>query len=89
MLGTSVGFMNKDSNAAPNPSYQDVCTRSTGYVEVAHILFDKSKVSYEELVRFFFSFHDPTQQDRQRQDIGSQYASVIFTHSQEQKQIAL
>lgn len=52
--------MNKDPKAAPNPTYKDVCSRKTGYVEVAHVLFDSSKVSYEELVKFFFSFHDPT-----------------------------
>jgi peptide methionine sulfoxide reductase MsrA len=52
--------MNKDAKAPPNPSYREVCSRNTGYVEVAHILFDSSKVNYEDLVKFFFSFHDPT-----------------------------
>jgi peptide methionine sulfoxide reductase MsrA len=52
--------MNKDAKAPPNPSYREVCSRNTGYVEVAHVLFDSSKVNYEDLVKFFFSFHDPT-----------------------------
>jgi len=52
--------MNKDAKAPPNPSYREVCSRNTGYVEVAHVLFDSSKVNYEDLVNFFFSFHDPT-----------------------------
>lgn len=82
ILGTSVGFMNPDATARPNPSYMEVCmTGRTGYVEVAHVLFDSSKVDYEELVKFFYTFHDPTTKDRQGNDSGTQYASVIFTHS--------
>ena len=88
ILGTSVGFMNKDPNAPPDPSYLQICTRDTGYVEVAHILFDNSKVSYRELVRFFYTFHDPTTMNRQGNDSGTQYASVIFAHSQKQRDTA-
>ena len=71
ILGTSVGFMHKDSNAAPNPTYRDVCTRDTGYVEVAHVMFDNTKVTYDELVKFFYTFHDPTTFNRQGNDAGS------------------
>jgi peptide-methionine (S)-S-oxide reductase len=88
ILGTSVGFMHPSPNAAPNPTYRQVCSGDTGYVEVAHVLFDSSKVQYEELVRFFYTFHDPTTRDRQGNDAGSQYASVIFVHSDEQRQAA-
>ena len=86
ILGTAVGFMNPDANAKANPSYEQVCYGGkTGFVEVAHVLFDSSKVDYEELVKFFYSFHDPTTKNRQGNDSGTQYASVIFTHSPEQK----
>merc|ERR1712100_829062 len=63
-------------------------TGTTGYVEVAHVLFDSSKVKYEDLVKFFYSFHDPTTMNRQGNDSGTQYASVIFTHSPEQRATA-
>lgn len=88
ILGTSVGFMNPDPNAPPSPTYMQVCTRETGYVEVAHILFDSSKVNYRELVRFFYTFHDPTTLNRQGNDTGTQYASVIFCHSPKQREVA-
>lgn len=88
ILGTSVGFMNKDRDAPANPTYMQVCTRDTGYVEVAHVLFDSSKVEYKELVRFFYTFHDPTTFNRQGNDTGSQYASVIFAHSDKQREVA-
>ena len=60
LLGYAVGFMSADPNAVKNPSYNLVCSGSTGHVEVAHLRFDSSKVSFEELVRHFFVFHDPT-----------------------------
>lgn len=60
ILGTSVGFMNPDPDMPANPQYEEVCEGTTGYIEVAYLLFDKSKAPFEELVRFFFTFHDPT-----------------------------
>ena len=60
ILGICVGFMSAYPNASPNPTYEQVCNRGTGYVEVAHINFDSNKVSYEDLVKFFYTFHDPT-----------------------------
>ena len=82
IISTQVGYMNPLVNKFEKPSYEEVCEGYTGHVEVAHVLYDKTKTSYEELVKFFFTFHDPTQQDRQNNDKGTQYASTIFCHSQ-------
>lgn len=71
-----------------NPSYKEVCTGSTGHAEVCQITFDKSKISYEELLCAFWQAHDPTQLNQQGNDIGTQYRSVIFYHNEEQKQLA-
>ena len=71
VLGTAVGFMHPDPNAAPNPIYKDVKKGDTGFVEVLHILFDSSKASYEDVVRHFFQFHDPTTANRQINDKGT------------------
>lgn len=60
LLGYAVGFMSHDENAPENPTYREVCSGSTGHVEVMHIRFDQQKVKYEDLVRHFFTFHDPT-----------------------------
>ena len=60
ILRTSVGFMSPNPNAIPNPNYLDVCLGKTSHVEVAHFLFDSSIVDYSQLVKFFFTFHDPT-----------------------------
>lgn len=72
----------------PNPTYQEVCGGGTGHAEVAQILFDPAVVSYSELLDMFFVIHDPTTLNQQGNDVGSQYRSVIFYHSDEQKRIA-
>lgn len=71
-----------------NPSYKEVCAGTTGHAEVAQITFDPSVVSFEEVLEVFFQTHDPTTLNRQGNDIGTQYRSAIFYHSQSQKEIA-
>lgn len=71
-----------------NPSYQDVSYKDTGHVEVVEVEYDPRVVSYEELAKLFFEIHDPTQQDGQGPDIGSQYRSVIFYSDDAEKAIA-
>ncbi|MEO6749728.1 MAG: peptide-methionine (S)-S-oxide reductase MsrA [Casimicrobiaceae bacterium] len=71
-----------------NPSYDDVCSGSTGHAEVVDITFDPQKLAYADLLRVFFTIHDPTTRDRQGNDIGSQYRSVIFAQSPAQKAAA-
>jgi len=70
-----------------NPSYQEVCTGKTGHLEAAEITYDPGQVSYEELTRFFFEIHDPTQANGQGPDIGSQYLSAVFYATEEEKGI--
>jgi len=69
----------------PNPTYEDICTGTTGHAEVIRIAFDDSVVSFRELLEVFFVIHDPTTLNRQGNDVGTQYRSVIFFHSPEQK----
>jgi peptide-methionine (S)-S-oxide reductase len=71
-----------------NPTYRQVCNGDTGHAEVTQIRFDPAIVSYADLLRVFFSIHDPTTRDRQGNDVGPQYRSVIFYHSPEQKRVA-
>ena len=72
-----------------NPSYRDVCTGETGHAEVLQISYDPAVISYAELLKVFFTMHDPTTLNRQGADMGTQYRSVIFTHSPQQRNEAL
>jgi peptide-methionine (S)-S-oxide reductase len=74
--------------STPNPTYTQVCAGNTGHAEVVQITFDPRLISYREILEVFFAFHDPTTLNRQGADIGTQYRSVIFYHSPEQKRIA-
>jgi peptide-methionine (S)-S-oxide reductase len=71
-----------------NPSYEQVCTGKTGHAEVVQITFDPEIISYEDILRIFFTIHDPTTPNRQANDVGTQYRSMILYHDENQKLIA-
>ena len=73
---------------AMNPSYEEVCTGETGHAEVVQITFNPDIISYQELLKIFWRTHDPTTLNRQGNDTGTQYRSIIFYHNENQKQIA-
>ncbi|QJD71412.1 peptide-methionine (S)-S-oxide reductase MsrA [Marinobacterium sp. LSUCC0821] len=85
VVATDVGYM---GGHLDEPSYQQVCTDSTGHAEVVQITFDPTKVNYEQLLNCFWQWHDPTTLNRQGPDVGSQYRSAIFYHSDAQKLLA-
>jgi peptide-methionine (S)-S-oxide reductase len=70
------------------PTYRQVCSGTTGHAEVVQVAFDPAVLSFEDLLRVFFTIHDPTTRDRQGADVGTQYRSAIFYHSAEQRQAA-
>jgi peptide-methionine (S)-S-oxide reductase len=72
----------------PNPSYKAVCTGQTGHAEVVQVAFDPAQLSFADLLRVFFTIHDPTTLNRQGNDVGPQYRSIILTHSDEQRRVA-
>jgi len=71
-----------------NPTYQEVCSETTGHAEVIQLKFDSNVISFKEILQVFFAVHDPTTLNRQGNDIGSSYRSAIFYHSDEQRRIA-
>lgn len=81
VVNTAVGFM---GGYTPNPTYRETCTGKTGHTETVRVVFHPSRVSYDELLRTFWEFHDPTQGFRQHNDIGTQYRSAIFPVNDEQ-----
>jgi len=79
------GYM---GGATANPTYKEVCSGTTGHVEVARIWFDPDTISFDQLLEVFWHSHDPTTMNRQGNDVGEQYRSVIFYHNEEQRSLA-
>ncbi len=85
VVDAAVGYM---GGTLENPTYQDVCTDTTGHAEVVQVTFDPAKVSYQQLLDLLWEIHDPTTPNRQGPDVGKQYRSAIFFHSTEQEAAA-
>jgi peptide-methionine (S)-S-oxide reductase len=85
VTGTKVGYA---GGKVDNPTYEQVCSDTTGHAEVVQVTYDPEQVPYEQLLTIFWLEHDPTQLNRQGPDVGSQYRSVIFVHDEEQRAAA-
>ncbi len=86
VLKTTAGY---GGGKVKNPTYEQVCMGKTGHAEAVSVEFDSAVVSYQKLLDTFWEMHDPTQMNRQGSDVGSQYRSVIFYHTQEQREKAI
>lgn len=82
---TEVGYQ---GGTLARPTYEDVCSRTTGHAEVVEVTYDPERISYDELLDVFWRKHDPTQLNRQGWDVGDQYRSVVFVHDEEQREAA-
>ena len=85
VVSVESGYM---GGSRPNPAYEQVCSGTTGHAEVVRVTFDPAALSYRDLLAVFFTIHDPTTRDRQGNDVGTQYRSAIFYHSEDQKRVA-
>lgn len=85
VVSTRVGYMGGDTKS---PSYREVCTHTTGHAEVVEVIYDPARVSYDRLLAVFWEEHDPTSVNRQGPDVGDQYRSAIFYHTEEQRKKA-
>lgn len=85
VLSAESGYMGGE---VANPTYKQVCTGTTGHAEVVRIIYDPAKISFPELLEAFWASHDPTTLNRQGNDVGTQYRSVIFYYNEEQKKIS-
>ena len=83
---TAVGYM---GGYTPNPSYEEVCSGMTGHTEAVRVIFDSSIITYKDLLKIFWESHNPTQGMRQGNDMGSQYRSAIYTHDDNQNNLAI
>ena len=88
LKGVHVAKSGYTGGRRPNPTYEQVCSGTTGHAEVVQVTFDPSVISYRDLLDVFFTIHDPTTLNRQGNDSGTQYRSAIYTHSAEQEQTA-
>ncbi len=86
VIATAVGYM---GGISKKPTYEDICTDTTGHAEVVEVTFNPQKISYEKLLHIFFSIHNPTTKNRQGADVGTQYRSAVFYYSDAQKKAVL